>query len=196
MMYSESLVKLGKVRSEIREIFEYGNKRKAEIGAENVFDFSIGNPSVPAPKIVDDTIKDLVDNFDSVALHGYTSAQGDAHVRQSISDYINGRFGTKLTANHIYMTCGAASSLTIVLNAIMLPGEECIAFTPYFPEYGVFIERTGAKLVAVQSEDKTFLWRSLKLQLMKKLKQLLLIHLTILQVLFTQRKQLKKCVTF
>lgn len=155
-MYSESLVKLGKVRSEIREIFEYGNKRKAEIGAENVFDFSIGNPSVPAPKIVDDTIKDLVDNFDSVALHGYTSAQGDAHVRQSISDYINGRFGTKLTANHIYMTCGAASSLTIVLNAIMLPGEECIAFTPYFPEYGVFIERTGAKLVAVQSEDKTF----------------------------------------
>ena len=113
MMYSESLVKLGKVRSEIREIFEYGNKRKAEIGAENVFDFSIGNPSVPAPKIVDDTIKDLVDNFDSVALHGYTSAQGDAHVRQSISDYINGRFGTKLTANHIYMTCGAASSLTI-----------------------------------------------------------------------------------
>ena len=69
MMYSESLVKLGKVRSEIREIFEYGNKRKAEIGAENVFDFSIGNPSVPAPKIVDDTIKDLFDNFDSVALH-------------------------------------------------------------------------------------------------------------------------------
>ena len=197
-MYSESLVKLGKVRSEIREIFEYGNKRKAEIGAENVFDFSIGNPSVPAPKIVDDTIKDLVDNFDSVALHGYTSAQGDAHVRQSISDYINGRFGTKLTANHIYMTCGAASSLTIVLNAIMLPGEECIAFTPYFPEYGVFIERTGAKLVAVQSENKTskLIWRNLKLQLMKKLKQLLLIHLTILQVLFTQRKQLKKCVTF
>ena len=152
MMYSESLVKLGKVRSEIREIFEYGNKRKAEIGAENVFDFSIGNPSVPAPKIVDDTIKDLVDNFDSVALHGYTSAQGDAHVRQSVSDYINGRFGTKLTANHIYMTCGAASSLTIVLNAIMLPGEECIAFTPYFPEYGVFIERTGAKLVVYTKE--------------------------------------------
>lgn len=125
MMYSESLVKLGKVRSEIREIFEYGNKRKAEIGAENVFDFSIGNPSV-RPKIVDDTIKDLVDNFDSVALHGYTSAQGDAHVRQSISDYINGRFGTKLTANHIYMTCGAASSLTIVLNAIMLPAKNVL----------------------------------------------------------------------
>ena len=79
-MYTESLVKLGKVRSEIREIFEYGNKRKAEIGAENVFDFSIGNPSVPAPKSVNDAIIDLVNNFDSVALHGYTSAQGDARL--------------------------------------------------------------------------------------------------------------------
>lgn len=155
-MYSESLLKLGKAPSEIREIFEYGNKRKAQIGADKVFDFSIGNPSVPAPKSVDDAIKDLVDNFDSVALHGYTSATGDAQVRTTISDYINQRFGTKLTPNHIYMTCGAASSLTIALNAIMLPGEECIVFTPYFPEYGVFLERTGAKLVAVESEDKTF----------------------------------------
>ncbi len=155
-MYSESLVKLGKVRSEIREIFEYANKRKAEIGADKVFDFSIGNPSVPAPETVNNAVIDLVQNFDSVALHGYTSAQGDAKVRQSISDYINQRFGTKLTANHIYMTCGAASSLTIVLNAIMLPQEECIVFTPYFPEYGVFLERTGAKLVPVESEEKTF----------------------------------------
>ena len=155
-MYSESLMRLGKVRSEIRELFEYGNKRKAEIGAENVFDFSIGNPSVPAPKAVDDTIKDLVDNFDSVALHGYTSAQGDAAVRQTIADYINERFDAGVDANKIYMTCGAAASLTIVLNAIMLPGEECIAITPFFPEYGVFLERTGAKLVPVKSDEKTF----------------------------------------
>lgn len=155
-MYSESLLKLGKAPSEIRAIFEYGNQRKAEIGAENVFDFSIGNPSVPAPKTVDDAIMDLVQNFDSVALHGYTSAQGDAKVRKTIADNVNQRFGTTLTPDLIYMTCGAASSLTIVLNAIMLPEEECIVFTPYFPEYGVFLERTGAKLVAVESEDKTF----------------------------------------
>lgn len=155
-MYTESLVKLGKVRSEIREIFEYGNKRKAEIGADKVFDFSIGNPSVPAPKSVDDAIVDLVQNFDSVALHGYTSAQGDASVRETIANYTNKRFGTKITANHIYMTCGAAASLTIVLNAILQKDDECIVFTPYFPEYGVFIERTGAKLVAVASEEKTF----------------------------------------
>ena len=155
-MYTESLVKLGKVRSEIREIFEYGNKRKAEIGAENVFDFSIGNPSVPAPKSVDDAIIDLVNNFDSVALHGYTSAQGDAHVRETIANYINDKFGTNVTANNIYMTCGAAASLTIVMNAILQKDGECIVFTPYFPEYGVFIERTGAKLVEVKSQEKTF----------------------------------------
>ena len=155
-MYTESLVKLGKVRSEIREICEYGNKRKAEIGAENVFDFSIGNPSVPAPKSVDDAIIDLVNNFDSVALHGYTSAQGDAHVRETIANYINDKFGTNVTANNIYMTCGAAASLTIVMNAILQKDDECIVFTPYFPEYGVFIERTGAKLVEVKSQEKTF----------------------------------------
>lgn len=155
-MYTESLVKLGKVRSEIREIFEYGNKRNAEIGAENVFDFSIGNPSVPAPKSVDDAIIDLVNNFDSVALHGYTSAQGDAHVRETIANYINDKFGTNVTANNIYMTCGAAASLTIVMNAILQKDDECIVFTPYFPEYGVFIERTGAKLVEVKSQEKTF----------------------------------------
>ncbi len=155
-MYTESLVKLGKVRSEIREIFEYGNKRKAEIGAENVFDFSIGNPSVPAPKSVDDAIIDLVENFDSVALHGYTSAQGDGKVRETIAQYINNRFKTDITADNIYMTCGAAASLTIVMNAIMQKDDECIVFTPYFPEYGVFLERTGAKLVEVQSEEKTF----------------------------------------
>lgn len=155
-MYTESLVKLGKVRSEIREIFEYGNKRKAEIGAENVFDFSIGNPSVPAPKSVDNAIIDLVENFDSVALHGYTSAQGDGKVRETIAQYINNRFNTEITANNIYMTCGAAASLTIVMNAIMQKDDECIVFTPYFPEYGVFLERTGAKLVEVQSEEKTF----------------------------------------
>ena len=155
-MYTESLVKLGKVRSEIREIFEYGNKRKAEIGADKVFDFSIGNPSVPVPKSVDNAIIDLVENFDSVALHGYTSAQGDGKVRETIANYVNKRFGTDITANNIYMTCGAAASLTIVMNAIMQKDDECIVFTPYFPEYGVFLERTGAKLVAVDSEEKTF----------------------------------------
>ena len=155
-MYTESLVKLGKVRSEIRELFEYGMKRKAEIGAENVFDFSIGNPSVPAPKCVDDAIKELVDDYDSVALHGYTSAQGDASVRKTVADYINDRFSAGVSADNIYMTCGAAASLSIVLNAVLQENDECIVIKPYFPEYGVFLERTGAKMVEVDPEDKTF----------------------------------------
>ncbi len=155
-MYTESLVKLGKVRSEIRELFEYGMKRKAEIGVENVFDFSIGNPSVPAPKCVDDAIKELVEDFDSVALHGYTSAQGDAEVRKTVADYINSRFNADVSADNIYMTCGAAASLSIVMNAVLSSDDECIVIKPYFPEYGAFLERTGAKLVEVDPEDKTF----------------------------------------
>ncbi len=154
-MYTESLVNYGKVRSEIRDLFEYGMKRKAEIGAENVYDFSIGNPSVPAPACVDETIKELVNDFDSVALHGYTSAQGDPVVRKTIADYVNERFGAGISADNIYMTCGAAASLTIVLNAILQQGDECIAIKPYFPEYRVFLDRTGAKLVEVDPEDKT-----------------------------------------
>ncbi len=155
-MYTKSLVNLGKVRSEIRELFEYGMKRKAEIGAENVFDFSIGNPSVPAPKCVDDAVKELVDDFDSVALHGYTSAQGDASVRKTVADYINKQFDAGISADNIYMTCGAAASLSIVMNAVLQEGDECIVIKPYFPEYGVFLERTGAEMVEVDPEDKTF----------------------------------------
>lgn len=155
-MLQQDMVGLGKVRSEIREIFEYGNKRKQEIGAENVFDFSIGNPSVPAPASVNEAIKDIVDNMDSVMLHGYTSAQGDAKVRNTIASYINKRFNTSLNAENIYMTVGAAASLTITLKAIMLPDEECIVFTPFFPEYKIFVEATGAKLKVVKGADKTF----------------------------------------
>ena len=155
-MYTESFVDLGKVRSEIRELFEYGMKRKAEIGAENVFDFSIGNPNVPAPKCVDDAIKELVDDFDSVALHGYTSAQGDAQVRKTVADYINEKFSAGVNADNIYMTCGAAASLSIVMNAVLNEDDECIVIKPYFPEYGAFLQRTGAKMVEVDSEEGTF----------------------------------------
>ena len=154
-MYTESLVKFGKVRSEIRDLFEYGMKRKAEIGEENVFDFSIGNPSVPAPKCVSDAIKELVDTSDSLALHGYTSAQGDAKVRETVANHLNERFDAGISAENIYMTCGAAAALSIVMNACMQPGEECLVIKPYFPEYAVFIERSGAKTVEVDPEENT-----------------------------------------
>ena len=142
-------VKLGKVRSSIRELFEYGKKRKAEIGADNVFDFSIGNPSVPAPDKVRRTLIDLIENTDPVELHGYTSAQGDYSVRKSIADELNGRFSVRLTADCIYMTCGASASLTVTLNALLNEGDEVIAFVPFFPEYKVFCEHAGGTLVPV-----------------------------------------------
>lgn len=151
-MLNETNVNLGKVRSSIRELFEYGKKRKAEIGAENVFDFSIGNPSVPAPKEVEEALRALLDT-DPVALHGYTSAQGDFEARAAISDYLNKRFSTSLDADCIYMTCGASASLTVTLNALCNCGDEVITFAPFFPEYRVFAAHAGAKLVALESGE-------------------------------------------
>ena len=155
-MINQKNMQLGKVRSVIRELFEYGKKRKAEIGEENVFDFSLGNPSVPAPKEVNEALVNLIQNSNPVFLHGYTSAQGDASVRAAISNYINLRFATNLCADNIYLTCGAAASLTITLNALLNEGDEVITFAPFFPEYKVFVEHAGGKLVAVQGEENTF----------------------------------------
>lgn len=147
---------LGKKRSVIREIFEYGKARKQEIGEENVFDFSIGNPSVPAPACVNETLHRLIEETDSVELHGYTSAQGDATVRKVLADYTNARFGTSLTADCFYLTCGAAASLSITLKALCCPGDEVLTFAPYFPEYKLFVEAAGAVFRALPSEAETF----------------------------------------
>lgn len=154
-MMNKKMESLGKKRSVIREIFEYGKLRKAEIGEENVFDFSLGNPSVPAPQEVNRVIKNLIDTKSSTALHGYTSAQGDMNVRKAIADSISRRFNIKADFNKIYMTCGAAASLTIILNAVVEDGDEVIALAPFFPEYRVFAEKSGAifKTVSCREED-------------------------------------------
>ena len=139
---------LGSKRSIIREIFEYSKTRAKEIGAENVFDFSLGNPSVPAPAEVNETIRELLDTKSSVSLHGYTSAQGDAGVRETIANSINQKFGVNISPNLIYMTCGAAASLSICLRALIEDeGEECVVIAPFFTEYRVFIENAGGKVV-------------------------------------------------
>ena len=155
-MLSEKMMKLGKKRSVIRELFEYGNRRKAEIGAENVFDFSLGNPSVNPPVCVKETIKRLLETEDDIALHGYTSAQGDAKVREAVADYINRSFGRHLTGGHIYMTVGAAASLTISLKAMAVEGDEFITFSPFFPEYRVFVENAGGALKVVPCNTEDF----------------------------------------
>lgn len=153
---NEKMKKLGENRSAIRDLFEYGNKRKNEIGADKVYDFSIGNPSIPCPKIVHDKIKELLDNNDPVFLHGYTSASGDFSVRKSIANYLQEAYAATIDPNLIYLTCGAAAALTISFNALINSGDEVIVFAPFFPEYRVFVEKAGGKLV-ISKTNKSFL---------------------------------------
>ncbi|MGI6279285.1 MAG: pyridoxal phosphate-dependent aminotransferase [Acutalibacteraceae bacterium] len=155
-MISEKMMNLGKKRSVIREIFEYGNKRRKEIGAENVFDFSLGNPSIPAPESVREAMLSLLQEKSPIALHSYTSAQGDPGVRAAIAEDINKRFSADADPNLIYMTCGAAASLTICLNAVVNPGDEVIVLAPFFPEYTVFIEKAGGICRVVKCREDDF----------------------------------------
>lgn len=155
-MISETMCRLGKHRSVIREIFEYSKQRAAEIGAGNVFDFSIGNPNVPAPDSVKAAVRELLDTQDDVYLHGYTSAQGDSETRRAIVEDLNRRFSTAFHENNLYMTCGAAASLKICITALCVPGDEFLTFTPFFPEYRVFVETAGAVLREVATEPDSF----------------------------------------
>lgn len=143
------MLKLGSNRSVIRELFEYGKTLAEKVGKENVFDYSLGNPSVPAPEEVRDALQSLIAIPDSTVIHGYTSAQGDATVRQAVSDYINERFDVNMRPDLIYMTVGAAASLTVTLKALAEENDEFIVFAPFFPEYRVFVEGTGASLTVV-----------------------------------------------
>lgn len=160
IVMNAKMEKLGSTRSVIREIFEYGNKRRSEIGADKVFDFSLGNPSVPAPQDVADELISLIKNTPPVKLHGYTSAQGDMNVRKAVSEYIERRYNRETkplsSPELIYMTSGAAAALTCSLSAILNEGDEVIVFTPFFPEYRIFIERTGASLVEVPCDENRF----------------------------------------
>lgn len=152
MMINKKYHALGTKRSVIRELFEYGKKRKAEIGEENVFDFSLGNPSIEPPKSLNKSIIDHLTKDDSISLHGYTSAQGDASVRSAIAASIKKRFDFDISSDLIYMTCGAAASLTITLSALCVEGDSVLTFAPYFPEYAVFAATAGATLKAVEPD--------------------------------------------
>lgn len=157
MIVAEDMYRLGSQRSAIRELFEYGKKRAAEIGAENVYDFSLGNPTVPAPACVNETIRELTETMDSVGLHGYTSAQGDAAARRAIADYLNEAHGTHFAEDDLYITMGAAASLSLCFRALTTSAEdEFVAIAPFFPEYRVFVEAAGAKLVVVPADTDAF----------------------------------------
>lgn len=157
-MVSEKMYTLGTKKSTIRTIFEYGKKRAAEVGEENVYDFSIGNPNVPAPEAVKKAIIEILDTVDSCTLHGYTVAPGDPQVRQTIAESINRRFGTAFAAKNLFMTSGAAAAITICFKALHQDDteDEFITFAPYFPEYGCFVESVGAKLSVVPANTEDF----------------------------------------
>lgn len=148
---------LGSKRSTIRELFEYGKQRMQIVGKENVFDFSIGNPTVPAPESVTQTMIELLKHENPTMIHGYTSAQGDIKTREAIATYLNQTYDINVNANHLYMTCGAAASLCITLRAILKQKEdEVIVIAPFFPEYRVFIEAQGGTCKVVPADTKAF----------------------------------------
>ena len=142
-MINQTAYNLGANRSVIRDLFEYGRSRAVVVGEENVFDFSLGNPSIPAPDAVNDTIRDLLADTDSLALHGYTSAVGDFATRKAIADDLNARYNAGAAPEDFFIGCGAAPELVAVLKALAVPGGEVLAIAPYFPEYKPFSEGAG-----------------------------------------------------
>jgi len=155
-MYNEKAYALGANRSCIRELFEYGKMRSAIVGAENVFDFSLGNPSIPAPAEVNETVKALLTDTDSLALHGYTSATGDLATRKAIADDLNARYDTKIAPDSLFICGGAAPELVAVFRALTVPGSEILAIAPYFPEYKPFVETTGSVFKVVPPDVPEF----------------------------------------
>ena len=155
-MVSEEMYVLGTKKSTIRTIFEFGQKRAAEVGAENVFDFSLGNPNVPAPDFIRDAAVDILMHGDPTEVHGYTIAPGKPTVREALAADLKRRFGMEVTGKNLFMTAGAAASVTITFKALTEPGDEFVTFAPFFPEYRVFVEACGGKLVVVPAKTDDF----------------------------------------
>ncbi len=149
-MVSPKMKQFGTARSVIRELFEYGNQRAAVIGRENVYDFSLGNPSVSPPAEVNETAIQLLRTENPTLLHGYSSAPGDETARILLSKDLNQKFEAGARPEDLYLTCGAAAALCCVLHGLACPGDDFIIIAPYFPEYTVFIEGTGCKFKVAQ----------------------------------------------
>lgn len=155
-MISKKMYELGSKKSTIRTIFEYGRERAKVVGAENVYDFSLGNPNVPTPKFITDTLIDILQNEDPCSIHGYTVAPGDPECRELLAKSINKRFETSFTGKNLFMTAGAAASITICFKALAEENDEFITFAPFFPEYKCFVESTGAQLKVVPAKVDDF----------------------------------------
>lgn len=152
-MFVDSMYQLGSKRSCIRELFEYGQQKARELGPEHVFDYSLGNPSVPVPAEAGKVIEELVETEDTLVLHGYTSASGSLDTRAAVADDLNARYHAGVRPENLFMTCGAAPALVSILRALAITGAEILLLTPFFPEYVPFSEANGAKPVIVPAEE-------------------------------------------
>ena len=152
-MFVDSMYQLGSKRSCIRELFEYGQQKARELGPEHVFDYSLGNPSVPVPAEAGKVIEELVETEDTLVLHGYTSASGSLDTRAAVADDLNERYHAGVRPENLFMTCGAAPALVSILRALAITGAEILLLTPFFPEYVPFSEANGAKPVIVPAEE-------------------------------------------
>ena len=155
-MINQKAYELGTHRSCIRELFEYGRSRAAIVGEENVFDYSLGNPSIPAPFQVDETIRQILADTDPLKIHGYTTAVGDLATRKAIADDLNLRYGADVKPEELFLGCGAAPELTAVFRALAVENAEILAIAPYFPEYKPFVEGAGAKFRVVAPDVPDF----------------------------------------
>lgn len=155
-MVSETMYALGSRRSCIRELFEYGLRQSAVVGKENVYDYSIGNPSIPSPPEVNEAFISIVRERDSLAVHGYTTAAGSDEARAAVADDLNRRYGASIRPENIFFTCGAAPALIAAIRALAVEGAEIMAIAPYFAEYRPFVEANGPKFVAVPADTDSF----------------------------------------
>ena len=155
-MYSQEAYALGANRSCIRELFEYGRSRAGVVGQENVYDYSLGNPSIPSPKGVNDAIREILLDTDSLLVHGYTSAVGDLEARKAISDDLNARYGASTNPEEFFLGCGAAPELVSVFRALAVPEGEILTVAPYFPEYKPFVESAGLRFRVVPPDVPDF----------------------------------------
>ncbi|MCR4991239.1 MAG: pyridoxal phosphate-dependent aminotransferase [Lachnospiraceae bacterium] len=155
-MINETYKQMLQKKSVIRQLSEFATERGKEIGYENVFDYSLGNPSVPVPKEFNDNLKDMLDNMSSMELHGYSPSVGLPSVKESIANDLNKRFGMNYKKEHIFPTSGAAGAVAHAVRCVTSPGDEVLTFAPYFPEYDPYINTSGAVLKVVKADTKTF----------------------------------------
>lgn len=155
-MFNKTAYGLGSVRSYIREVFEYGRQQAKILGEENVFDYSLGNPSIPAPEKVNETIINVLNTESSIKVHGYTSGPGDDTIREAVAKNLTERFGKVIRPANLFFTCGAAPALMTALTALACEDSEVIAIAPFFPEYKPFIESSGNKFVMVPADTTSF----------------------------------------